>query len=109
MLDENLPSRLGFALPLPVTHSTDLGSRLSDTEIWDYAMAHDLVIISKDADFSDRIALREPPPWVIHLRIGNLRKGGFHAFLERHWATIFGFLPTHKLVNVYSDRVEGIA
>ena len=109
LLDENLPCRLRFPLPLPVTHSTELGKSPSDTELWSYARANGLVIISKDADFSDRIASVQPPPWVIHLRIGNVRRRDFHTFLEKHWATIFGFLPAHKLVNVYFDRVEAIA
>jgi len=109
LLDENLPYRLRFPLPLPAKHSTDLGKSPSDTEVWNHAKTNGLVIISKDADFSDRISTAEPPPWVIHLRLGNLRSRDFHAFLERHWATIFGFLPTHKLVNVYFDRVEAIA
>lgn len=109
LLDENLPRRLRFQLPLPVTHSTELGKNPSDTAVWNHARTNGLVIITKDADFSDRIAAAQPPPWVIHLRIGNVRKRDFHAFLERHWATIFGYLPTHKLVNVYSDRVEAIA
>ena len=109
LLDENLPSRLRFPLPLPVKHSTDLGGSPSDTEIWNYAKANGLVIISKDADFSDRIAAEQPPPWVIHLRVGNLRKREFHAFLERNWATIYSLLPAHKLLNVYFDRVEAIS
>jgi len=109
LLDENLPCWLRFALSLPVTHSTDLGKSPSDTEVWNYAKANALVIISKDADFSDRIVAVSPPPWVIHLHIGNLRKADFHTFLERHWALIFGFLPAHKLVNVYFDRIEAIA
>jgi len=46
---------------------------------------------------------------VIHLRIGNLRKLEFHAFLEKHWARIFALLPANKLINVYFDRIESLA
>jgi hypothetical protein len=31
-----------------------------------------LVIVSKDADFSNRIITSAPPPWVAHLRFGKL-------------------------------------
>jgi predicted nuclease of predicted toxin-antitoxin system len=109
LLDENLPYRLKFALPLPVSHSTDLGESPSDSDVWNYARENSLVIVSKDTDFSDRIAATQPPPWVIHLRIGNLRKRDFHTFLENHWARIFGLLPANKLVNVYPDRIEALA
>ena len=109
LLDENLPYRLRFSLPLPVAHSTDLGESPSDHEVWNFAKWNRLVIITKDVDFSDRIAAIEPPPWIIHLRIGNLRKCEFHSFLEKHWPQIFGLLPAHKLINVYSDRIEALS
>ena len=67
-----------------------------------------MVIVSKDADFSDRIILHSPPPWVVHLRFGNLRKNDFHALLGRVWPQIEKLLKIHKLVNVYADRIEGI-
>jgi len=67
-----------------------------------------LVIVSKDADFSDRIIIHSPPPWVVHLRFGNLRKKDFHALLARLWSQIETLLKFHKLVNVYADRIEGI-
>jgi predicted nuclease of predicted toxin-antitoxin system len=109
LLDENLPGRLGFPMPLPVIHSTELGNSPSDTDIWNYARTNSLVIISKDADFSNRMAAAQPPPWVIHLRFGNMNRRDFNAFLEEQWPTIFEFLPSHKQVNVYSDRVEAIS
>ena len=109
LLDENLPYRLRFTLPLPVSHSTDLGESPSDHDIWNFAKKNKLVILTKDADFSDRIAAAEPPPWVIHFRIGNFRKIEFHAFMEKHWGKISGLLPAHKLINVYSDRIEALA
>jgi len=67
-----------------------------------------LVIVSKGADFSDRIIIHSPPPWVVHLRFGNLRKKDFHALLARLWPQIETLLKFHKLVNVYADRIEGI-
>jgi len=66
------------------------------------------VIVSKDADFSERIILRTPSPWVVHLRFGNLRRREYHALLARVWPQVEAFLKTYKLVNVYADRVEGV-
>jgi hypothetical protein len=67
-----------------------------------------LVIVSKDADFSDRIMANSPPPRVVHLRFGNLRRNEYHTLLARWWPQIESLLKTHKLVNVYADRLEGI-
>ena len=108
LFDENLPLNIQFSPSLPLQHVTDLGQSLSDTEIWEYAKIHDLVIVTKDADFSDRIIISSPPPKVIHLRFGNMRKRDFHAFLARAWPQIEQLIQTHKLVNVYFNSIEGI-
>lgn len=106
LLDENLPRRLTFTPTLPVLHATELGSSPTDTELWQYARENELVIVSKDADFSDRIMLHDPPPWVVHLRFGNLRLAAFHERLAKMWPLIEERLPDHKLICLYTDRIE---
>ena len=109
LFDENLPRRIAFTPSLPVTHVESLGASPDDGAVWRHALAGELVIVSKDADFSARILLAQPPPWEVHLRIGNLRRRDFHAFLARVWPQIEALLPGHKLVNVYADRIEAVA
>lgn len=109
LFDENLPHRLTFKPSLPVVHSTSLGERPSDTTIWNYAREHSLVIVSKDADFSDRIMLASPPPWIIHFRFGNLRRNEYHLLLAKMWPLVEALLPTNKLICVYADRIESFA
>ena len=108
ILDENIPSRITFRPRLSVIHSADLGQSVSDSFLWEYARSNGYVIVTKDADFSNRILLSTPPPWVVHLRIGNMRKRDFHAFLQRVWPRIEALLPAHKLVNVFINRIEAI-
>lgn len=108
LFDENLPQRILFVPSLPVVSISDVGRCPTDSEVWEFARQRELVIVSKDADFSDRIIVRSPPPWVVHLRFGNLRKKDFHSFLGRIWPQVEALLKSHKLVNVYSDRLEGI-
>ena len=85
-----------------------MGPSPADTQVWEFARQRRLVIVSKDADFSERIILSTPSPWVVHLRFGNLRRREFHALLARVWPQVESLLKTYKLVNVYADRVEGI-
>jgi predicted nuclease of predicted toxin-antitoxin system len=108
LLDQNLPARLTFTPALPVIPATSLGRNPTDTVLWDHAREYALAIVTKDTDFSDRIILKTPPPWIVHLRFGNLRRREFHAVLARAWPQVETLLPAHKLVNVYADRVEGI-
>lgn len=109
LLDENLPYRLQFTPSLPVIHSTDIGDCPSDGLVWKHAEVNQLVIVTKDTDFSDLILISSPPPWVVHLRFGNLRKKEFHDFMSRTWPKIESLLPEHKLINVYLGKIEAIS
>ena len=109
LLDQNLPARLTFKPALPITPVATLGARPTDSEVWEHARRAALVIVSKDADFSNRIIVSTPPPWVVHLRFGNLRRREYHHLLARVWPQVVILLQSHKLVNVYADRVEGIS
>jgi predicted nuclease of predicted toxin-antitoxin system len=108
LFDENLPRRLTFTPSLPITHATDLSASPTDTLLWEHAQAHRLAIVSKDADFSDRIMLSAPPPWVVRLAFGNLRLRDYHATLARAWPQIEALLPAHKLLIVHADRIEAV-
>jgi predicted nuclease of predicted toxin-antitoxin system len=43
-------------------------------------------LISKDADFSNRIIVKNPPPKVIHIKVGNLKIQELHKFLNDNWS-----------------------
>jgi predicted nuclease of predicted toxin-antitoxin system len=82
---------------------------LAAYQFWRYAKINNLVIVSKDTDFSALMMTSEPPPRVVHIRIGNMRIATLTEFLQRMWPTIEAELADHKLVNVYVDRIEAVA
>src|SRR3954471_19405682 len=106
LFDDNLPYVPSLRTQWPVTHARQLGSRLSDSELWSHAQRFDLAIVTKDADFSQRIVLSTPPPRVVHLRVRNFRRRDLIVFLESVWPGIEGLIAAHKLVNAYRDRIE---
>ena len=108
LIDENLPINIEFSPTLPVEHVTSLKPSPTDTEIWEYARKNNLVIITKDADFSDRIIASTPPPKVVHLKFGNMKRKDFHSFLKKIWSRIESLIKDYKLVNVYFDSFECI-
>ena len=88
----------------------DIGLRnATDQDIFAAAREADASLVSKDADFSDRIIASEPPPRVIHLRVGNMRLAALRIFLSNVWPTVEKMIASHKLVHVYRDRMEGIS
>lgn len=53
-------------------HVSDvLDFRSPDHLIWNYAKAHDYIILTKDNDFDERSQLDGCPPKIIHLIVGN--------------------------------------
>lgn len=106
LIDENLPSRISIPTKYAIEHVSSLGASPSDTMIWEYARKNGLAILTKDADFSIRIAATDPPPWIVHVRVGNMRLREMVTFLEKYWPAIEAHLPTAKLIAVFSNRIE---
>lgn len=48
LFDGNVPSRLRFSPKLPVVALSKAGRNPSDSQIWDFARKHNLVIVSSD-------------------------------------------------------------
>lgn len=74
LVDAQLPpalARLLVELGHEAQHVHDLGmSAASDAEIWELARRHNLILVTKDEDFSQR-HLRGPVVRVVWLRLGN--------------------------------------
>jgi predicted nuclease of predicted toxin-antitoxin system len=53
-------------------HVKDIGmDTATDSEIWNYAKSHQLIIVSKDTDFHQKSFLYGQPPKVIWIEEGN--------------------------------------
>ena len=107
-VDANLTYKVKCWKGQHFVHGLDIDSKMSDQRIWEYALENNLTIITKDADFYDRIIISSPPPKVIHLRIGNLRLRDFISFIEAVWGDVSMLSESNKLVLVYFDRIEAI-
>ncbi len=81
---------------------------LKDWALWERATQDSLVIMTQDADFTERILAQQPPPWVVHVRTGNMRVADFRALLDSVWPRVWGLLEDHKLVVIYRDRLEAV-
>ncbi len=108
LVDANLPRWFSQWNSPEYAHQHELDPTMHDALIWDYAKVRGLTIITKDSDFSSRILLNEPPPKVIHVRLGNMDMRSFHEAIARCWAEVLEMNKTHKLVIVHRDRIEGV-
>lgn len=82
LIDVNLPYYFSLWKGEDFIHQRDINDEWNDGQIWEYAKQHNLTIISKDSDFSNRILFSEPPPKVMHIRFGNLRMKAFLKLLQ---------------------------
>jgi predicted nuclease of predicted toxin-antitoxin system len=109
LIDANLPRWFSLWASGDCAFVHDLGADWSDTQIWDYAAANGLTIVTKDADFSDRAVLAgDAGPKVIHVRMGNLRIEELHQFLTAVWPDVCRTSDASRLVQVYRDRIESM-
>jgi predicted nuclease of predicted toxin-antitoxin system len=108
LIDANLPSRLVLWHHADFELVANLGEDWPDSQVWDYAQKHNLIIVTKDADFSERIMLSSPPPRVVLLKIGNLRIAELRAFLLKVWPQIDQLSAQYKLLIVKQTTIEGI-
>lgn len=108
LIDVNLPFKFGLWQHIGAVHQRTINPAWSDTQVWEYARQHQLTIITKDTDFSNRILLHTPPPRVIWLRLGNVSVRDLYTVLHQMWPDIASLSATHKLVSVFSDRLEAI-
>ena len=109
LIDANLPKYISFWHNDDCVFVVDLGKAVSDPSIWDYALKHELMIVTKVADFTDRVLLSAAGPRVIQFRIGNMRLREFHRFLDRIWDSLRKLSEQYRLVLVHEDRIECVS
>lgn len=88
LLDENLSRRLVPFLQADFPDSTQVAliglERASDRDIWEYARAHEFIIVTKDADYYDLSLVLGAPPCVLWLQAGNASKASTLTLLLDH-------------------------
>jgi predicted nuclease of predicted toxin-antitoxin system len=95
LFDQNLSHRLvaQLAAEFPGSaHVRDAGlAAAPDADVWAYATANGLVLVSKDTDFQQRALLYGHPPKVIWVRSGNGPTSAVAALLRSRLADIAAF------------------
>lgn len=108
LIDVNLPYLFSIWNKNEYVHQKDIDDEWGDDLIWNYTKKNNLTIISKDADFSNRILMEDPPLRIIHIRLGNMRIKELLQILNTNWDEVIKLSEGNKLVNVFRDRLEGI-
>jgi predicted nuclease of predicted toxin-antitoxin system len=108
LIDENLPASLARGLPVAYSHATEIAPQPTDNELWMHARQRDWTLLTRDTDFFDRLMLEGPPPKVIWVRLGNIRKTELETLLLRLWPAICQLLTNADLVEVHPTTLEAV-
>lgn len=108
LIDVNLPYRFSLWDKPEYIHQKDIDDEWSDEQIWEYAQESGLTIITKDTDFYNKIILAEPPPRVIHIKLGNMKLRALYTALNEVWPKVISLSEENKLVSVFPDKIEAI-
>lgn len=106
LIDVNLPKFFSFFNEANSIFVSDLNLTMSDTDIWNYALAQNLVILTKDTDFYNRCLLSETSPKIVHFQIGNYSLKQLHAFFTQNWVKIVTELPNARLIIAKENEIE---
>ena len=105
LIDVNVPIVNSIWPPGIAVHAINLGPNWSDSQLWTYALDQHLTIVSKDADFSNRLMTAAKSPNIVHLKVGNMRLAEFRAFIEPLWPRIAALSMHCPMVQVYRHRI----
>ena len=95
LFDHNLSYKLVARLADLFPDSTHVRSvnlhEADDGEVWEYARANSLAIVSKDEDFHQLSFLYGAPPKVVWVRLGNCTTADIEQALRRHHTDLLNF------------------
>jgi len=89
------------------THVIDypLGALTTDNEIISIAKEEKRIVVTKDFDFFDYFLLKNYPPTILLLQLGNIKNRELFVFMENHLEKICGLfaedIKRMILINQY--------
>jgi predicted nuclease of predicted toxin-antitoxin system len=92
LVDNQLPAALVKFLVkrgVECQHVLDVGlAQSKDSEIWDFVQQHQMVLISKDADFLHLATKPDSTGQLIWIRLGNCRTQALLDTMQKGWSHI---------------------
>lgn len=83
-LSDRLPELLADVFPGSLHVRALVGVGTTDARVWELAVEHDCLLVTKDEDFHRLSVLRGAPPKVVWLQLGNCTTEMVVDLLRRH-------------------------
>ncbi|MBW8049632.1 MAG: hypothetical protein FVQ77_04700 [Cytophagales bacterium] len=103
LFDQNLSPKLILSLEDLFENSLHVQTigldKESDDKVWSFAKKENYIIITKDADFSERVFFHGYPPKVIWIKRGNCSTKIIESLLRDHYKEILN-LSQHEETGI---------
>lgn len=109
LVDVNLPKYFNFFNSNSFLFVSDIDLQMSDTEIWNYALKNNLVILTKDTDFYSRFLVSKNAPKIIYFQLGNLSLKQLHQYFNDNWDKIQTEIETSRFIIAKENHIECIS
>lgn len=81
---------------------------MSDTEIWNYALNSNLIILTKDVDFFNKFLVAEIAPKIIYFQLGNYSLKQLYSYFKDNWSKIVSEIETNRMIIAKENHIECI-
>jgi predicted nuclease of predicted toxin-antitoxin system len=106
LIDVNLPKYFSFFNDAHFIFVADINLQMSDTEIWDYALKNELIILTKDTDFYNRFLVSSTAPKIIYFQLGNCSLKQLHHYFNGNWERIQSEIENSRLIIAKENHIE---
>ena len=106
IVDVNLPKYFNFFNHPQFIFASDINNRMSDTELWNYALQNNLVILTKDTDFYSRSLIATEKPKVVFFKTGNMKLADLNSYFLKNWGSIQQHIQNNFLVIANVDSID---
>lgn len=106
LVDVNLPKYFSHFNSDDFVFVADINTSFTDNQIWEYALKHDLIILTKDVDFYHKSLLATEKPKIIHFKLDNQKLSDLHSYFDKHWDDLKRHIQQYHLIIAHSDGLE---
>jgi len=91
LVDAQLPAKLCAWFSEKKTEARHVaglpeGLIMTDERIWEHALKHEEIIVTKDRDFPERALVSKRSPQILHISLGNSSTSLLINELDKSWA-----------------------
>ncbi len=108
IVDVNLPKYFRFFNSPEFVFASDIDARMKDSRLWDYALEHNLIILTKDTDFYSRSIMASKKPRIVYFNIGNSTLEQLHQYFHKNWKTILELISDNYLIVATVESIDVI-